>query len=177
MYKKYKSPYRSAAWYREAHNAHKERIARNRRVRYAANADTIREKDKERYQNNRSIIIAREAARVLNRDRKDPVFRAKRRAHTHFRNWIMTPRKTEAGENRYHERYEMTWRAYREAIKNKFSPGMTFDNHGTLWEFDHIVPIATFDLRDLIEIKKCFNINNIRPLLKQDNAARKRKYN
>lgn len=177
MMKKYKAPYRSPAWYREVYWANREGIVASRKRRYALNAERHRERDRSRYISQRKYIVARESARILRRDKVDPVFRAKRRKHTHFRNWIMTPHTTVIGMNKVHPKYGMSWLQYRVEIEKRFSSGMSWENHGLLWEFDHIIPASTFDLRDPKQVVLCFNISNIRPLPKHENAARKRKYN
>lgn len=52
-------------------------------------------------------------------------------------------------------------RAY---LENKFLPTMTWDNYGTLWHIDHILPCASFDLSDPEQQNKCFHYSNLQPL-------------
>jgi len=53
-------------------------------------------------------------------------------------------------------------------LSNNFQDNMSLNNYG-LWELDHIKPIASFDLTNENELKKCFNYKNIQPLWKEDN--------
>jgi len=53
-------------------------------------------------------------------------------------------------------------------LSSKFIDNMSFDNYG-LWELDHILPIASFNLENIDELKKCFNYKNLQPLWKKDN--------
>lgn len=49
----------------------------------------------------------------------------------------------------------------------------TFDNHGTIWEYDHVIPLATFDLSDEATQKVAFNWRNVMPLSKKENMRKK----
>ena len=47
---------------------------------------------------------------------------------------------------------------------------MTFANHGNKgWHYDHIRPIASFNLLDEEEQKVCFHYTNFQPLWAEDN--------
>jgi hypothetical protein len=61
----------------------------------------------------------------------------------------------------------------RKHLEFQFIEGMNFDNYGK-WELDHILPVSSFNMTDIEEIKKCFNYKNIQPLWEPDNKA---KYN
>lgn len=58
---------------------------------------------------------------------------------------------------------------YIKYIETKFHDGMNWDNRGILWNIDHILSVASFDLTNEIELKKCFNYLNTRPVFIKDN--------
>lgn len=60
----------------------------------------------------------------------------------------------------------------RKHIEKQFSNGMNWQNHGKLWEIDHITPISSFDLTEKEEQKKAFNYTNLQPLIKWDNRSK-----
>jgi hypothetical protein len=69
-------------------------------------------------------------------------------------------------------------------IKNKellkwleylFDDKMSWDNYGTYWQIDHVIPCASFDLTKETEIFKCFNWTNLRPLEKKENNSKNSK--
>ena len=60
----------------------------------------------------------------------------------------------------------------RQYIENQFNNGMTWENHGTFWEIDHILPIDCFDLTDQEQQKKAFNYLNLQPLTWQENRRK-----
>jgi len=59
-------------------------------------------------------------------------------------------------------------------LESQFTPEMTWDNYGKgkLWELDHIVPLATFDLTDKDQFVEACHYTNIRPLERQVNQSR-----
>lgn len=61
----------------------------------------------------------------------------------------------------------------RKHIESQFLPGMSWDNHGRFgWHIDHIIPCASFNLRDPDEQKKCFHYTNLRPMWWRDNIIK-----
>jgi hypothetical protein len=53
---------------------------------------------------------------------------------------------------------------FRKHLESKFLPTMTFDNYGSLWHIDHIIPCAHFNLIIEEEQRKCFHYSNLQPL-------------
>jgi len=57
-------------------------------------------------------------------------------------------------------------------LEKKFYGGMTWDNYGTLWHIDHIMPCKSFDLTLEENRQKCFHHTNLQPLLAVDNLKK-----
>jgi hypothetical protein len=51
-------------------------------------------------------------------------------------------------------------------LESLFLPEMSWSNHGTVWEIDHIKPCSSFNLTDPKEQAKCFHYTNMQPLFK-----------
>jgi len=49
-------------------------------------------------------------------------------------------------------------------LEKQFLEGMTWNNHGLVWEIDHIEPCTSFNLENPEEQNKCFNFRNLQPL-------------
>jgi len=64
---------------------------------------------------------------------------------------------------------------YKQHLEKQFKPDMNWDNHGVVWEVDHIYPCSKFDLTIEENIYKCFNYNNTQPLYKLENRSKKDK--
>ena len=60
-------------------------------------------------------------------------------------------------------------------IENQFKPDMTWENHGPLWEVDHIIPCDAFDLSIYENQEKCFHYTNLQPLYKPENRIKSNK--
>ena len=65
-----------------------------------------------------------------------------------------------------------TMQEAREQIESKFKSGMTWENHGIMWEIDHIIPLASFDLSDERQRMNANHISNLQPLWKWENRAK-----
>lgn len=57
-------------------------------------------------------------------------------------------------------------------LESLFEPGMSWENHGTIWEIDHILPCALFDLTREDHQQHCFHFSNHQPLWKPDNRKK-----
>jgi len=61
-------------------------------------------------------------------------------------------------------------------LESKFKPGMNWSNYKwDGWHVDHIKPIASFDLTNEEDFKKCFHYTNLQPLWAAENF-KKNKY-
>lgn len=49
-------------------------------------------------------------------------------------------------------------------LEKKFAPGMTWANHGTRWQIDHIQPLAGFDITDRKQFLEACHYTNMQPL-------------
>ena len=45
---------------------------------------------------------------------------------------------------------------------------MTVENHGSVWQINHCPAVASFNLLDENDMKKCFNWINLRPMYVKD---------
>lgn len=60
---------------------------------------------------------------------------------------------------------------FRQYLESMFSPEMNWQNHGEIWEIDHILPCASFDFTQEGNIEKCFHYTNHQPLFKTTEIA------
>ena len=59
-------------------------------------------------------------------------------------------------------------------LESMFTPGISWDNYGTEWHVDHIVPKSWFDYTstDDPKFKECWALTNLQPKLKRDNLSK-----
>ena len=50
---------------------------------------------------------------------------------------------------------------------------MTIENYGSVWQIDHCLPMASFNLIDGIDMKNCFSWLNLRPMYSNENISKK----
>lgn len=57
----------------------------------------------------------------------------------------------------------------------QFNEYMSWDNYGTYWNIDHVIPISAFDLSNPKEYEICLHWRNLQPLKKIDNFTKSNK--
>lgn len=60
-------------------------------------------------------------------------------------------------------------------LEKQFLPGMSWENKGfSVWHIDHIIPISAFNFKtpECIDFKKCWSLENLRPLWAKENQKK-----
>ena len=65
----------------------------------------------------------------------------------------------------------------KEHLEKQFRNGMNWENYGSFWEIDHIVPISAFNFEahENIDFKRCWELKNLQPLEKAKNRKKSAK--
>jgi 5-methylcytosine-specific restriction endonuclease McrA len=63
-------------------------------------------------------------------------------------------------------------------LESKFKPEMSWENYGTYWHIDHIIPKSWFEYSAIEDenFKKCWSLNNLQPLEAQENHKKGNRY-
>lgn len=61
---------------------------------------------------------------------------------------------------------------FRTFLESQFTPEMSWENYGSYWHVDHIIPLASLDLRDSEQQKRAFHYSNCRPLEGSENLLK-----
>jgi len=59
-------------------------------------------------------------------------------------------------------------------LEKQFLPGMTWENYGTHWHVDHIIPKSAFNYEtpEDVDFKRCWELNNLQPMWAKDNISK-----
>ena len=98
-------------------------------------------------------------------------FKEKRKWQIALRRYILQDNQTSA----YAPYFGLDIQSFRNWIELQFTEGLNWDNFGTAWQFDHIVPVTFFDFEQEQDLYLCWNFINIRVerLGEQNNKANK----
>jgi hypothetical protein len=109
-----------------------------------------------------------------NPDRKEEYIKYKLKSNTGRRiREILTQKKSQ----RVKEYVGCSFDELKTHLSLKFQKGMTWDNYGSEWHIDHIIPCTAFNFLDDIEAKACFYYKNLQPLWGPENIKKNNIYN
>ena len=57
---------------------------------------------------------------------------------------------------------------FKSCIIHQLYGKMTLENYGSVWQIDHCLAVASFNVLDENDMKKCFNWVNLRPMYVKD---------
>ena len=89
----------------------------------------------------------------------DASFNEKRKWQIALRRYVINKSKS----NAYAPYFGIEIEGFRNWIETQFDETMTWDNFSAVWQFEHIVPIAYFDLNKDAELRLCWSFINIKP--------------
>jgi hypothetical protein len=58
-------------------------------------------------------------------------------------------------------------------LETRFLSGMIWDNHGSIWHIDHVIPLAS--AKSATEIRRLCHYSNLQPMFKKDNMKKSNK--
>jgi hypothetical protein len=65
-----------------------------------------------------------------------------------------------------------SWMQFRRHLESQFTKGITWENYGTHWHIDHIIPCKAFDHSNPAQLRQCWHFSNLRPLSAKKNLAK-----
>jgi hypothetical protein len=164
----------------ENSEAHERDLKRNRE-NYHKNKEERRKKHSEYSRNKKRWLSEerKEYMRKYHRDRRkiDPKFKLTNTIRGSVR-YSLKRRGVIKEWNTFEVYLDFSVEELMESLENKFQEGMSWENYGK-WHVDHICPIGNFKYKSYedIEFKKCWDIENLRPLWAQENWDKKDRMN
>ena len=159
------SPEKKAATkaYQKAYRLkNKERLKAVNRDWVSRNQDRLKKKSAE--------YLPRRLRLNAERRRLDPAKRITDAARTRVK-FLLRHHKASTADKTF-DLIGCTPRFFADFIKSQLSGEMTWENYGSVWEVDHIIPVTAFNLLDRGQLNAAFHYSNCRPLLKPLNRAK-----
>ncbi len=115
-----------------------------------------------------STYLEKQRLNERNRYKNDDIFRIKKNLRNRFRKLVKNKFTSSINLLGCNFDYFTKW------IEFQFEDWMTWKNYGE-WEYDHVIPCNSFNLKNISDQEKCFNWRNFQPLRKIDNIIKKDK--
>jgi hypothetical protein len=149
------------------HN-NKEKISEYNKTYKENNKEVIAEYNKEYHKKNLKTIQSRHNINSKIRRNKDPGFKlaqnCRNKIRKLLRNNLSSFKLLDCSKE-----FLIEW------LKYSFTDEMNFENYGTCWHVDHVIPCARFNLENEDDIKFCFRWTNLQPLYANKNLEKKDK--
>jgi hypothetical protein len=126
------------------------------------NSERMKELQSNWFKNNRDYIYEK----TNNRLRNDPILRFIKNQRKRINNAIKSKTKKTIEYLGCNSEKFFHWISY------NFDEVFTFDNYGTVWHIDHVIPISKFNIEDSTHLSQCFNWRNTIPLLVRENLSK-----
>jgi hypothetical protein len=107
--------------------------------------------------------------------REDPAFKMKLVCRNAVSRICRTVGSRRAKRARTSEYLGCSFDFARSYIEQRFREGMTWENHGTVWHVDHVIPLASFDFTSDAQIRKAMHYTNLQPLFAHENRTKQDK--
>ena len=160
----------------ESKKLNKETVHQQQKVYYENNKDKIKEYYKEHYTENKDKYMENNKKwREENRDKINEQMRDRMRNDVSLRlrknlrkrlHYCIIKNKSTMEYVGCDLDFLKSW------LKYNFTEEMTFENYGSYWHVDHVIPYARFNFEDENEIKTCFSWYNLQPLEASKNMSK-----
>lgn len=121
---------------------------------------------------NRKTRIAR-----IKRCKEDPIFKMQCYIRTRITDTVrkLTKNKKQFSNGSFCKLFGCSNQQLKKHLESKFTSKMSWDNYGTYWHLDHIIPISSFDLSDPDQCKAANHWTNLQPLEASKNMSKSNK--
>jgi hypothetical protein len=157
--------------------SNKDKVSENNKAYYEANKEKMAAHNKKNYEDNKETYMAnkkiwREANREKIRAKENarlnsnPTLRLKKNCR--FRIWSALKYK----KKKTVEYLDCSIDFLEKWLEYNFTEDMNFDNYGSYWHVDHVIPCSKFNLDIDEDIEHCFRWTNLQPLKASINVSK-----
>ena len=154
--------------YRKAHYLETAAEQRQRCREWHARNSTQRAEQRRRRRIENNDVRAKDRARVAQYRATDPQWRVKKALRARLGSAIKRKQKSGSAISDLgcSVEYLMSY------LAGKFGPEMSWDNWPSVWQIDHIMPLASFDLTDRTQFLAACHYTNLQPLTISDHKQK-----
>ena len=149
----------------------KEKIAAQRKASRERNRDKIRARKREFRRHNTDKINEYFRDYMQKRRKNDPCFKAMGNMRRTFSRLCEGVKIGKTANKRFAEFFGCTEECFCNYIEMQFTPEMSWENWGTYWQLDHIIPISLCKGEKEI-FKRLSHFTNLQPLIAFDNMSK-----
>lgn len=155
----------------------KEKIREKHRLHHEKNKEKINEKKKKYRQENKEKVVQKRRLNENKRRATDPAFKVSKI----ISNAIYETLKTK-GSSKNGRKWEKLLGYTRDDLKihleSKFTSDMTWENYGSYWHIDHIIPKSWFNYSCAEDesFKTCWSLSNLQPLIAKENLRKNNRW-
>jgi hypothetical protein len=128
--------------------------------------------NKEKFQQRSQTAEFKNSKRIYKKKRKqrDPLFKIRNNFSNRINKTLRHGKTSKAGQS-YLKYLGYTIIDLKQHLEAQFTKDMNWDNYGTFWHIDHIIPHSTFHYTsmDCQEFRDCWGLSNLRPLEAKQN--------
>jgi hypothetical protein len=178
-----------AKYKREYREKNKEKIKRYRKEYRKKNKEHIREHDKKyRLENIKYIKKLNKEWEKKNKDKRrhyiNNCLKKRRKNNPRFRinsNMSCSVNRVLKGKKlgrKWQNLVRYTTEELMTHLEKQFDDKMNWENYGSYWEIDHIIPKSLFiyEIAESEEFRKCWGLDNLQPLEKSANRKKHNKF-
>jgi hypothetical protein len=130
------------------------------------------EKQKQKYWKKNNMDKVRDAQRKLyHKNKSNPIYMMRKRLRNQVSKILRTYEITKSKSTLKY--IGCTVEDFKAHIEKQFKPGMAWDNYGTYWHIDHIIPIGLATTEE--QVKELMFYTNLQPLEAEKNIKKGKK--
>jgi len=136
------------------------------------NREKVNQWRRDYYARNTEAVIQRNADYAKRRKQTDVSFKLSCYLRSRVNSALKTNKKTGSAI----KDLGCTLQELKAHLEAQFTEGMSWDTYGRHgWHVDHILPLSSFDLTDVVQFKKAVHYTNLQPLWCEDNYQKSNK--
>lgn len=156
---------------KEKYQANAEENKLKAKLFYQKNKEKIKSRTNAYYHKNKDSLLAAALARQKVKLKEDPIFKLKRRLRARMYDAVKKQKIPKIGKlNEYVGTDDFN--KVKDLLESTFQQGMSWENHGSVWDIDHVVPLSVAKTPEHLHLLSHYT--NLQALPSSENRTKKR---